>query len=104
MQLWKEKDCQLKRKCRTENKCIVPTSRHPGKAYLGNVEGDFKKRYNHISSFKNEVQMSNTLLRKYVWELTPTLKWNKVFKSGLNTFCGRQPLKNLKRYGLLKHY
>ena len=48
--------------------------------------------------------MSNTFLRKYVWELTPTLKWNKVFKNGLNTFCGRQPLKNLKRYGLLKHY
>ena len=82
----------------------MPTSRHPAKAYLGNVEGDFKKRYNHISSFKNEVQMSNTFLRKYVWELTPTLKWNKVFKSGLNIFCGRQPLKNLKRYGLLKHY
>ena len=22
-------------------------------------------------------------------------KWDKVFKSGLNNFCGRQPLKNL---------
>ena len=27
---------------------------------------------------------------------------DKVFKSGLNKFCGRQPLKKLKGYGLLK--
>ena len=23
--------------------------------------------------------------------------WNKVFKSGLSKFCGRQPLKNFKQ-------
>ena len=28
--------------------------------------------------------------------------WDKVFKSGLSKFCGRQPLKNLKGYGLLQ--
>ena len=28
-------------------------------------------------------------------------KWDKVFKSGPGKICGRQPLKNLKRYGLL---
>ena len=28
--------------------------------------------------------------------------WGKVFKGGLSKFCGRQPLKNLKGYGLLK--
>ena len=28
--------------------------------------------------------------------------WDKVFKSGPSTICGRQPLKNLKGYGLLK--
>ena len=27
--------------------------------------------------------------------------WGKVFKGGLNKFCGRQPLKNLKGCGLL---
>ena len=27
---------------------------------------------------------------------------DKFFKSGLSKFCGRQPLKNLKGYGLLK--
>ena len=27
--------------------------------------------------------------------------WNKVFKSGLSKFCTKQPLKNLKGYGLL---
>ena len=30
--------------------------------------------------------------------------WDKVFKRGLSKFCGRQPLKNLKGYGLLKHF
>ena len=29
-------------------------------------------------------------------------KWDEVFKSGLSKFCGRQPLKNLNGYGLLK--
>ena len=28
--------------------------------------------------------------------------WDKVFKSELSKFCGRQSLKNLKGYGLLK--
>ena len=27
--------------------------------------------------------------------------WDKVFKSGLSKFCGRQPLKTFKGYGLL---
>ena len=31
-----------------------------------------------------------------------TITLDKVFKSGLSKFCERQPLKNLKRYGLLK--
>ena len=29
------------------------------------------------------------------------VKWDKVFKSGPIKMCGRQPLKNVKRYGLL---
>ena len=29
--------------------------------------------------------------------------WDKVFKIGLSKVCGRQPSKNLKEYGLLKH-
>ena len=31
------------------------------------------------------------------------LKLRQVFKSGPSKICGRQPLKNLKGYGLLKH-
>ena len=27
--------------------------------------------------------------------------WDKVFKNGPSKICGRQPLKNLKGYGLL---
>ena len=30
------------------------------------------------------------------------LIWDKVFKKGPNKVCGRQPLKNLKGYGLNK--
>ena len=29
-------------------------------------------------------------------------KWDKVFKNGPSKTCGRQPLKNLKGYGLPK--
>ena len=29
--------------------------------------------------------------------------WHKVFKRGPSKICGRQPLKILRRYGLLKH-
>ena len=28
-------------------------------------------------------------------------QWDKVFKNGPSKICGRQPLKNLKGYGLL---
>ena len=29
--------------------------------------------------------------------------WDRVFKNGPSKICGRQLLKNLKGYGLLKH-
>ena len=31
-------------------------------------------------------------------------KWDKVLKNGPSKICGRQPLKNLKGYGLLKAF
>ena len=31
-------------------------------------------------------------------------KWEKVFKNGRKKICERQPLKNLKGYGLLKNF
>ena len=82
----KKEDCPLGgSRCRTENiiyKCIVSTSGHPDKVYLGTVEGDLEKRYyNHINSFKNEIRINKTTLARYVWEqkrrhnITPTLKW-----------------------------
>ena len=33
---------------------------------------------------------------------TANVKWDKVFKNGQSKTCGRQPLKKLKLYGLLK--
>ena len=68
MQLYKKEDCPLEGKCRTENiiyKCIASTSGHPDKVYLGTAE-DFKKRYSHISPFKNETQINKTTFAKYV--------------------------------------
>ena len=80
-----QEDCPLEEKCRNENiinKCIVSTSGHPDKVYLGTAAEDFRKRYyNHINSFKNETQMIETTLAKYIWEqkqrhnIKPTLKW-----------------------------
>ena len=32
------------------------------------------------------------------------IKWDEVFKIGPSKICGRQPLKNLKVYGLLEQY
>ena len=29
------------------------------------------------------------------------IKWDKVFKNGPSKICGRQPLKNVRQYGLL---
>ena len=80
-----QEDCSLEEKCRNENiinKCIVSTSGHPDKVYLGTAAEDFRKRYyNHINSFKNQTQMIETTLAKYIWEqkqrhnIKPTLKW-----------------------------
>ena len=42
----KKEDCPSEGKCRIENiiyQCIVSTSGHPDKVYLGTAEGDFKK-------------------------------------------------------------
>ena len=69
----KKEDYPLEGKCRIENiiyECIVSTSGHTDKVYLGAAEEDFKKRYYNyiISSFQNETQMNKTTLAKYVWE------------------------------------
>ena len=34
----------------------------------------------------------------------PIIIWNKVFNNGPGQICGRQTLKNLKGFGLLKKY
>ena len=37
-------------------------------------------------------------------EFKENVKWDKVFKNRPSKICGRQPLKNLKGYGLLKMF
>ena len=93
----KNKDCLLEAKCRNENNlCIISTSGHPDRAYLGTWEEDFLKRYyNHISSFKNKTQMNKTTLAKYIWEPRQkhnvTLEWSIVtpvpFYSNITKSC-----------------
>ena len=51
-----------------------------------------------VSTTKRERQ--ERLLRD--WYGIHWNKWGKVFKNGPNKTCGRQPLKNLKWYGLLR--
>ena len=34
------------------------------------------------------------------FNITINTVWDKIFKSGLSKVCGRQLLKNLRRYGL----
>ena len=50
-------------------------------------------------------KISATLLtqNKYLKNLSlGNIIWDKGFKNGLSKICERQPLKNLKGYGLLK--
>ena len=42
---------------------------------------------------KNILTFPKTFIQKYIRD--------KVFKNGLSKVCGRQPLKNLKKYGLV---
>ena len=39
---------------------------------------------------------------KRIADFAVNFMWVKVFKTGPIKICGRQPLKNLKRYGLLR--
>ena len=53
--------------------------------------------------FKPTVPSSGYLVNPalhYYHSYSP-LAWDKVFKNGPSKICGRQPLKNLKEYGLL---
>ena len=61
------------------------------------------------NAFKRKIYLWNyngKFLRKYQTDKLKVFKkviWDKVFKSEPSKFCGRQPLKNLKGCGLLKH-
>ena len=59
----------------------------------------------HTTSTEMDLLISpieNTLLKVRRLKLRFIKMWNKVFKSRLSTFCGRQPLTTLKGYGLLR--
>ena len=42
-------------------------------------------------------------LDQFQYRLPPKIIWGKAFKNGPSIICRRQPLKNLKLYGLFKH-
>ena len=71
-------ECPLNGQCQVTDiiyKCTVLLPDKSNKVYLGNAEGDCKKRfYNHRKSFNNEGSAgSDTTLSKYIWELKRTL-------------------------------
>ena len=53
-----------------------------------------RKNQNMTISFRG---FCNVLSTSRYSLLLPYHIWDKVFESGLSEFCGRQPLKNLKR-------
>ena len=57
-----------------------------------------------MSSIYEGVNFPKMLTAFSCWLLSQisSIKWDRVFKSGLSKFRGRQPLTNLKGYGLLK--
>ena len=65
---------------------MVSTPSHSSnKGYLGTGEGDFKRRYIYISSFKNKAQMNKTTLAKYVYELNQKHILTTALKSQICT-------------------
>ena len=42
-------------------------------------------------------------LRHVCFVISSSFMRDKIFKNGQSKICGRQPLNNLERYGLLKH-
>ena len=53
------------------------------------------------STYHSDV-ISNKTVKMSEVVLTVIIKWVKIFKNGPSKICGRQSLKNLKRYGLLR--
>ena len=53
------------------------------------------------STYHSDV-ISNKTVKMSEVVLTMIIKWVKIFKNGPSKICGRQSLKNLKRYGLLR--
>ena len=52
---------------------------------------------------KGKENKSNKSTTALEGKITSNAIWDKVFKNGSSKICGRQLLKNLKGYGLLKH-
>ena len=64
------------------------------------VQGDLQKQHSsrNVSTFYTEVNgLESEPCHIFVHNV-----WEKVFKNGPSKICGRQLLKDLKEYGLLK--
>ena len=58
--------------------------------------------WDNVTAYKEGKEKHTFMIRLQSCNFGGLLEWDKVFKSGLSKFCGRQTLKNLKGYGLLK--
>ena len=70
-----------------------------------NIHHTKKRTKSHYQKSNNINHSSTGSDKKHTQQLNSIKEskiWNKVFKNGPSEICGRQILKNLKGYGLLK--
>ena len=68
------------------------------------ILGFFKEGLSQILlvSFLNSLFHIRIIFSENLFVWAPAIKWDKVFRNGPSEIYGRQSLKNLKGYGLLK--
>ena len=77
---------------------------NPGTIYIPICKVKLPCHNNLIISSHTAIIEFNKLIQIVTSEInminTWSIIWDKVFKNGPSKICGRQPLKNLKEYGL----
>ena len=67
---------------------------------INNVYSYILKVVQECSLFLYIIGTTKYVVNRYSWYHFHNNKWDKVFKNGPNKICRRQPLKNLKWFGL----
>ena len=78
---------------------------HANSLFLYPLKMTENQRFSDVSRvYRKRPVAWNGLIKtlEQVRKILGTTKWGKVFKTGPSKICGRQPLRNLKWYGLLR--